>query len=273
MYYELYLDLFFLENFMIDSILLFAVNRVLKKGRPAFRIILGGAVGSMLTCILVLMPLKSGYLILMSGIVISIIMILSVFGKMKVRSFLKTCFLLYGAAVIAGGTVVVFRAFIRYAAVFYAAFLPGYLIFVKLWEMAGIFQKNREKTLRVTLYTEKGVLDVKALWDTGNELEDPFSGTPVNVIDPEIAEKWFPVPETERGFHMIPFRCAGGEAVMNVFRIDRLCIHAEEDRWIDNPVIGIGKEALSAKCEFEMILNPSITVYQPVPGYKKIVGG
>lgn len=273
MYYELYLDMFFLENFMIDSVLLFAVNRVLKKGESTVRIILGGAVGSILTCILVLMPLASGYLIMMSGIVISFIMILLAFGKMKLQSFLKTCFLLYGVAVIAGGTVMVFRSWIRYAAVFYAAFLLGYLIFLKLWEIAGIFQKNREKMLRVTIYTKNKVLDVTALWDTGNELMDPYSGTPVNVIDPVIAKKWFPEPEAERGFHMIPFRCAGGEAVMKVFRIDRLCIHAEEDRWIYNPVVGIGKETLSVKHEFEMILNPSITVYQPVLGYKNFIGG
>lgn len=260
MYYELYLDLFFLENFMIDSILLFAVNRVLRKGKPAVRILLGGALGSILACVTVLMPVTSGYWILLSGIAISSIMILSVFGKMNLRSFLKMLFLLYAAAVVAGGTVMVFRSCIRYAAVFYAAFLFGYMIFMKLWKIAGCFQKNSEKVLCVTLYTDSGKLAVKALWDTGNELVDPYSGRPVNVLDPETAKKWFPVPEAERGFHMIPFRCAGGEAVMNVFHIDRLCIHAEEDRWIQNPVVGIGKEKLSVKNEFELILNPLITV-------------
>lgn len=31
MYYELYIDVFFLENFMLDSLLLMAVNRVMGK--------------------------------------------------------------------------------------------------------------------------------------------------------------------------------------------------------------------------------------------------
>ena len=30
MYYELYIDVFFLENFMLDSLLLMAVNRVMQ---------------------------------------------------------------------------------------------------------------------------------------------------------------------------------------------------------------------------------------------------
>ena len=42
MYYELYIDVFFLENFMIDSLLLLAVGRVMKCGRSYGRIVLGG---------------------------------------------------------------------------------------------------------------------------------------------------------------------------------------------------------------------------------------
>ena len=36
MYYELYIDLFFLENFMMDSILLLLADHILKK-RPPIR--------------------------------------------------------------------------------------------------------------------------------------------------------------------------------------------------------------------------------------------
>ena len=32
MYYELYIDVFFLENFMLDSLLLLVVNRVMNNG-------------------------------------------------------------------------------------------------------------------------------------------------------------------------------------------------------------------------------------------------
>ena len=36
MYYELYIDVFFLENFMLDSLLLMAVNRVRRGSRQFF---------------------------------------------------------------------------------------------------------------------------------------------------------------------------------------------------------------------------------------------
>ena len=56
MYYELYIDVLFLENFMMDSLLLLAVNRILKCGRAYGRIFLGGALGSALTCLVIAVP-------------------------------------------------------------------------------------------------------------------------------------------------------------------------------------------------------------------------
>ena len=50
MYYELYIDVFFLENFMLDSLLLMAVNRVMQYRNSYARMLAGGAAGSFLTC-------------------------------------------------------------------------------------------------------------------------------------------------------------------------------------------------------------------------------
>ncbi len=48
MYYELYIDVFFLENFMLDSLLLMAVNRVMQYRNSYARMLAGGAAGSFL---------------------------------------------------------------------------------------------------------------------------------------------------------------------------------------------------------------------------------
>ncbi len=45
MHYELYIDLLFLENFMMDSLLLLVLNRVLKCKSNWQRIFLGGGLG------------------------------------------------------------------------------------------------------------------------------------------------------------------------------------------------------------------------------------
>ena len=46
MYYELYIDVFFLENFMLDSLILLILNRIMNNGRPYVRPVFGGILGS-----------------------------------------------------------------------------------------------------------------------------------------------------------------------------------------------------------------------------------
>ena len=57
MYYELYMDVLFFTNFMMDSLLLLAVKKEMRCPVPYVRVFLGGAVGSGLTCLLIAVPL------------------------------------------------------------------------------------------------------------------------------------------------------------------------------------------------------------------------
>ena len=67
----------------------------------------------------------------------------------------------------------------------------------------------------------------------GNELRDFASDDPVNIIDPRFREEPITThPEWEKGFHMIPYSSIGGDGVMKVFRIEKMCIHMDEDIWI-----------------------------------------
>ena len=62
MYYELYIDLFFAENFMMDSLLLLFVARISKRQVKRKRIFLGAAAGSLLTCLVIALPIPSAAL-------------------------------------------------------------------------------------------------------------------------------------------------------------------------------------------------------------------
>ena len=59
MHYELYIDLFFLENFMMDSLLLFVTERI-TGGKYSFKGVLSGAfLGSVLTCLMVVVSVPA----------------------------------------------------------------------------------------------------------------------------------------------------------------------------------------------------------------------
>ena len=146
-----------------------------------------------------------------------------------------------------------FRPYMRYVSVFYAAAAVSYVLILKLWKMFW-----QSVIIRVTLYTDKAEKPLKALLDTGNELRDCYTGEPVNIIAPETAADISDHIELEKGFRLIPYRCVNGESVMKVFRVKKMCVHMEEDRWIENALVGIGEESLSGDREYEMILNPAI---------------
>ena len=105
-------------------------------------------------------------------------------------------------------------------------------------------RQNTKNLPEVTLYTSLGVKKVIGLIDTGNELRDFASDDPVNIIDPRLAESITTHPEWEKGFHMIPYSSIGGDGVMKVFRIEKMCIHMDEDIWIENPLLGMSSSDL-----------------------------
>lgn len=59
MYYELYIDILFLINFMMDSLLLLAVKKMLKCQVRNIRVFLGGVTGAAITCVLTVLPLPA----------------------------------------------------------------------------------------------------------------------------------------------------------------------------------------------------------------------
>lgn len=262
MYYELYIDLFFLENFMMDSILLLLADHILKNGRPYGRIVLGGALGSLLTCLVIVSPFPSVIRLILFHAAVSSIMLLVSLRITGVSQFMKAYILLYISAVLLGGIMQIFRPYMRYVSLFYAAASVSYILALKLWNIISRIHIFRSTILEMTLYTDKGEKTIRALLDTGNELYDCVTGDPVSIIDPGIAHEITNHPEAEKGFRYIPYRCIQGEAVMKVFRIRRMCVRADEERWIENPLLGIGENRLSCEGEYEMILNPAVfTVY------------
>ena len=260
MYYELYIDVLFLENFMMDSLLLLAVNRVLKCGRSYGRIFLGGALGSTLTCLVIAVPFPAVIKLVFFHIVINSLMITAGLKISSIVQFVKAFILLFLAAFVFGGILQAFRPYIRYAGLFYAAAVLCYFVFSKLWNVAAaLFRKDRD-ILEVTVYTEQGGYLMRALLDTGNVLTDPVTGEPVCILDPDSARGMFESAEQMQGFRYIPYRCVGGESIMKVFRAEKMCVRGDGETWVEEPLLGIGESSLCEHGGYQMILNPDIFV-------------
>ena len=258
MYHELYIDIFFLENLMMDSLLLFALDHILKSGRPRGRLFLCGAVGSFLTCVVIAVPFPGIIKLFFFHVVINSLMI---FFGLKINcaaQFIRAYLLLYAVSVIMGGIMTLFRPYMRYVSLFYCAAFGAYFLFMKLWKIMAYLAGRQCDIVRVTLYTERGETTADALWDTGNRLRDLVTGVPVSVIDQNLLFRITDHIEDEKGFHMIPYRSVSGEGIMKVFRIRKMCVHTDVDRWISEPMIGVAEEPVSEGKEYEIILNPGM---------------
>lgn len=258
MYYELYIDVFFLENFMMDSLILLAVNRILKCSRTYGRIFAGAALGSALTCIVVAAPFPGMVRMFLFHGVISSVMILA---GLKVRSgvqFVKAFLLLYLAAFAAGGILQMIRPYLRWTSLLYAAAAAFYFLFTRLWKTIPALFRRKEQIYEVSVITAGNRYELKALCDTGNVLTDPLTGDPVCILDPRTAEHIFDLSGIPERFRYITYRCVGGESVMKIFRAEQMCILGGEEIWIRSPLLGVGEAALSETGEYQMLLNPDV---------------
>lgn len=166
--------------------------------------------------------------------------------------------MLYIAAFLYGGILQAFHPYARAGSLFFAAAVGSYYLIRGIWKFLIRLRTLQAKICEITLYTSAGEQKVKALIDTGNGLEDSVSREPVSVVDKALAKSILTDDDMKNGFHYIPYRTVGKESIMPVFRIRKMCIHLEEERWIERPVIGVCEEHVSEEEEYQMILNPDI---------------
>lgn len=96
---------------------------------------------------------------------------------------------------------------------------------------------------------------VTALWDTGNQLYEPYGHQPVHVITYEACRGWC---DRVTGVIYIPFCAVGtGYGMLPGIQIDKMEIAREGKlvRSYDNPWIAISREPLSPRHQYEMLLH------------------
>ena len=121
-------------------------------------------------------------------------------------------------------------------------------------------QKNRQKTIYQVSVVEHGQrLDVKALFDTGNALTEPFSGKPVSIIEREIWRTMMEEPQPEH-FKVIPFHSIGQEhGILKGMEVDELIIWAGDRKIVQKQaIIALYEGSLSKDRSFQMILHQGL---------------
>ncbi|RGY96922.1 sigma-E processing peptidase SpoIIGA [Clostridium sp. AM58-1XD] len=272
MTYDLYIDVLFLINFLMDFLLLNILKSVMNLRTSYWKLAAAGVFGAVWVCVLSIWPYIPWWAErFLTWAVIGCLMVKIAFPIRNTRELLKMVAALYLTATALGG--VLYALDIHTNAVFYIRrllagesaeamplFLWTFLIaggyFGVRYMMMSTWKIRREKNnfYQVTLCYRGKEETVTAYLDTGNRLREPVTKTPVHILTYEEGIK---ICGKIPSFIYIPFSSIGTKMGMlpGIF-MDSMTVEKDgETVTIEKPLVAIVKQPLSPDGTYQMLLN------------------
>lgn len=261
MYYELYVDVLFLANFMMDYLVLLTVKKILKCSVTHFSLISGALFGALTAVVATVMPIGNTFGFILFHTLISTCMIKIGLRIHSRNLFAKAFVLLYICSFLFGGIMEVFHPYIRrIAGIFFIFALMGFYLIHGIFHFIAILYRLHAYRCKVTLYLGEKECTVNALIDTGNQLRENYYGKPVSVLNADVAKSVF-LKQKIHSIQYIRYHTVGEEeGSMPVIQIDRMCIHRGTKEWIEKPYLALSMKNVTKSGEYEMILNPAVII-------------
>lgn len=276
--YTVYIDVFFLINFLMDYLILHLTFKVMHKQYKKVRMILGAIFGGCYS-VAILLPLFNHLCIVtFLSIFVGFIMVVISLGRDKFTEYLKLTFFLLCISFLMGGLmnylyystemgIIVLnvlngnsakaintKKFIFVTGLAYI----GILLIVKY---VKIHKRNEGIIFEVKLtYNGKSVV-TKGLLDTGNTLVEPITGEIVHIAEYKIIKPIIEgVKAAKENIYVIPYNSVGKEdGVLYGFKIDEMVILInDEPKFVYKPILGIYNGKISEKNKFSIIFNGSV---------------
>lgn len=302
MYLEIYIDILFLINFCMNIFLLIIVKRVLKRQSTWYRLIISAALGAVLLCFIAVFPrlniiIKIGLMYIIS----TSLMVIIAFKYKNIRKTVKEVLMLFIVTFFIGGilnsiyyyTDVGFyfqelmngRLYGNINTRFYVSAIISLFLVVKF--VIPNFLRNKEKVqnlYEVEITYKHSKLQGTGLYDTGNELSDPFSRKPVilanycfveEILDESLREyikayynietKDFKIKtdntiEYADKIKFIPFHSVGKKSGILIGIIcDEVMINLDDEKKAhENVIVAIYDGKLSTKDDYQIILHKEL---------------
>ncbi len=263
LYYELYLDSLFLTNFIMDFYLLWLVNRTCGHTATWPRLLLGAVYGAAVYCLTFLLTSIRFEIRMTLGFIAAFFGMAAItFRCRNMKQFVKILSVLTGTAFFMGGMYLFLRDRIPLLknmkkGVLCSAGIGGIACFFGY----GIIEKSKRKkeiSCRVCLQREDIKIEVEALLDTGNSLQEPISKKPVSILDITAARQLFGgcLPEFYRA---VPFTSIGKRSgILKGFEVPKMWVwYQDRKEEYENVYVACSEEYAPGE-GFRMILNPRL---------------
>jgi len=296
----IYAEYLLLENFVINYIILYVTKRFTRTETHKFRLILASAIGAIYTLVVFFQSLRFMTKIIVK-LSVSILIIIIAFNPAKVKKFVKLFATFYVVAfVFAGASLALFYLidvdtyvgngifFIKDfpITILFFAIVVSFILFKFTWEYIQTRLSKSKTFIPLTIDLNNKRVEIIALLDTGNSLNDPITHNPVIVVQfsaikallPEKVQNIFikykennldvvsaVMSETsnELNFRLIPFKSIGKENGMLLgFKPDRVIIKSDDDKLISDIIIGIYNNSFSNDNDYNALLHPEILTHK-----------
>ena len=194
-----YIDLIFLENIFMNSIIIFGTGIILKKETKILRILAGSILGAVYACLYYITNLEI-YSNIILKLLLSFAMVYISFNSKSIKNFLKELLIFYLTSFTFGGVTFALLYFISPGDILFQngtlvgiyplkmiliGGLIGFIIIVLSFKTIKNKIARRDMTCTIDIQIEGKKENIKAIIDTGNFLKEPITGKSVIIVEKE----------------------------------------------------------------------------------------
>lgn len=288
-----YLDIIFLENFILNFIILYAVSLVIKEKAGCIKLMIASLIGASYVIIYYLINFQSKWNLIFK-IILSVVMVYISFMPKSFKEFIKQITFFYLVSFVFGGAslgviymVNAGKISIRNGIIVgnytLKTIFIGVILAFTIITVAFKLVKNRisKKDLfcNIKIIINQSKINVKAVIDTGNFLKEPITNIPVIVVEKDILRNFVPkeilenienilggdlknIPENIQNEYMsklkvIPFSSLGKQNGMLLgIKADGVVVEIDnEEKYVEKVILGIYTKKLSKKDEYNALLG------------------
>ena len=266
-----YADVLFCINFFIDFALLSVSAFILKIRVKGIRLVLCAALGGVYS-VLIFLPELSFLSSLGIKLLFSALLCFAAFGFGRITGYLKRLAVFYAVSLGFGG--VVFGAYsflkpdkiqVRNSAV-YIDVKPFYLFlliaaaYAAVWVFYRILPKKTEELYMLSIFVGGKCAEISALYDSGNMLSDPISGTTVRKAFYHPSKPYKEAAVWGHSFRLIPARGAfGSEQLLPAFRPDNLTVRVGNKSCLSESIfVAVTTSSLSSDGRYRALIGSDV---------------
>lgn len=289
----IYIDVVFLENLVMNSIILVASGIILKKKMKWIRIILASSLGAIYTIIGYISVLEI-YSNLILKVILSILIIYIAFNPQTVKQLWKDILIFYLTSFVFGGVAFaliyvvkpqdilmkngLFLGTYPLKTVLLAA-IVAFIIIIAAFAIVKTKFSKKDMFCDVEVELNNKMIKTRAMIDTGNLLKEPITNTPVIVLEHTLLYECVPkeildnlesilggelvkIPEEIRNEYisklkLIPFASLGKQNGMLVgIKADSIkIIQDDQEKENKNVIIGIYNKSLTKRGEYRALIG------------------